>query len=138
MDRDMVKTITIVFGVVYFLVGVMGFIPGITPAANVTGMNTPGEGLELGLFGVNLMHNIAHLIFGIILVGGALAGGQALYMANRVMFVVFVVLIVAHFIMPVANMMAMNTADLFLHIVSALLTGYLGFVATREGRLVRS
>ena len=59
------------FGVVFLLVGILGFIPGITSDAPG---DFSGEGSEaelLGIFSVSILHNIVHLLFG--LVGLALA-----------------------------------------------------------------
>jgi hypothetical protein len=70
-ERDLLVTTAQLFGVVFLLVGILGFIPGITSDA-------PGEfagedsGAELlGIFQVSILHNIVHLLFG--LVGLALA-----------------------------------------------------------------
>jgi hypothetical protein len=70
-ERDLLTTTAQLFGVVFLLVGILGFIPGIT--SDAPGDFT-GEGSEaelLGIFNVSILHNIVHLLFGI--VGLALA-----------------------------------------------------------------
>jgi hypothetical protein len=70
-ERDLLVTTAQLFGVVFLLVGILGFIPGIT--SDAPGDFT-GEGSEaelLGIFKVSILHNIVHLLFG--LVGLALA-----------------------------------------------------------------
>ena len=70
-ERDLLVTTAQLFGVVFLLVGVLGFIPGITSDAPG---DFAGEGSEaelLGIFHVSILHNIVHLLFGI--VGLALA-----------------------------------------------------------------
>ena len=70
-ERDLLTTTAQLFGVVFLLVGVLGFIPGITSDAPG---DFAGEGSEaelLGIFSVSILHNIVHLLFG--LVGLALA-----------------------------------------------------------------
>ncbi|MDB5078798.1 MAG: hypothetical protein JWP00_722 [Chloroflexi bacterium] len=136
MDRSTVKTITLIFGIVYLAVGILGFIPGITQATSVTG-TSPNEGLLMGIFGVNLLHNLSHLLFAAILIGGALMD-EHVYTANKILFVVFVVLVISSFIDPVVDSLALNVPDLALHAGSALLTGYLGFLSNREARVARS
>ena len=88
-ERDLLVTTAQLFGVVFLLVGVLGFIPGITSDAPG---DFSGEGSEaelLGIFSVSILHNIVHLLFGI--VGLALArtaegartfliGGGAIYL----------------------------------------------------------
>ena len=70
-ERDLLTTTAQLFGVVFLLVGILGFIPGITSDAPG---DFSGEGSEaelLGIFNVSILHNIVHLLFGI--VGLALA-----------------------------------------------------------------
>ena len=56
----------LVFGIVFLLVGASGFIPGVTqPHSHPDVMVTAGLGLALGLFPVNVLHNLAHLLFGV-------------------------------------------------------------------------
>lgn len=52
-------------GAVFLLVGVLGFIPGIT--SNYDTLRFAGHGsaaLLLGIFQVSVLHNIVHLLFG--------------------------------------------------------------------------
>ena len=52
--------------IVFLLVGILGFIPGIT--SNFDDMKFAGEDSEaqlLGLFQVSILHNIVHLLFGV-------------------------------------------------------------------------
>ena len=129
MERSLIQKITLGFGIVYVLVGILGFIPGITvPAARFNAV--PGEGLLLGIFAVNVVHNLAHLLLGAILIGGGLAAGRAVAV-NKGMAVVFLVLTVASFIAPLVEGVNLNPPDTVLHLTSALLTGYLGFIAPR-------
>jgi hypothetical protein len=70
-ERDLLVTTAQLFGVVFLLVGILGFIPGITSDAPG---DFAGEGSEaelLGIFKVSILHNIVHLLFG--LAGLALA-----------------------------------------------------------------
>jgi hypothetical protein len=67
MRRSTIEKITTGFGIVYILIGILGFVPGITiPAPNPGPV--PGDGLLLGIFVVNLVHNIVHLALGAILI----------------------------------------------------------------------
>ena len=43
------RTVAVVFGAVYLLVGIVGFVP---------------ESPLLGLFEVNVLHNVVHILFG--------------------------------------------------------------------------
>lgn len=59
------RRFALVYGIVFLLVGVAGFIPGVTqPHSHPDVMVTAGLGLLMGLFPVNVLHNAAHLLFG--------------------------------------------------------------------------
>jgi hypothetical protein len=78
----MVRTFALVFGAIYVLVGILGFIPGLsTHPADAPHLTVEtGHGYLMGLFPINILHNIVHLIIG---VAGLLAsrslGGARLY-----------------------------------------------------------
>ena len=112
----MAQKITLVLGVVYVAVGILGFVPGITT-----------DGLLLGIFAVNALHNIAHLVIGAALIWGSMSA--AITTVNKVMAVVFGVLVIASFIAPVVEQLPLNPPDTVLHLASAAITAYLGFLA---------
>src|SRR3712207_2593955 len=65
-------------GAVFLLVGVLGFIPGIT--SNYEALSFAGHGsgaLLLGIFQVSILHNIVHLLFGIAGILMSRTNGQA-------------------------------------------------------------
>ena len=60
------RRFALIFGIVFLLVGIAGFIPGITTQhSHPDVMVTTGLGAVLGLFAVNVLHNAAHLVFGV-------------------------------------------------------------------------
>ena len=71
VERDLLTTTAQLFGVVFLLVGILGFIPGITSEAPGDFAGDGSEAELLGIFNVSILHNIVHLLFG--LVGLALA-----------------------------------------------------------------
>jgi hypothetical protein len=124
------QKISVGFGIFYLAIGVLGFIPGVTVATA-----QPGQGLLLGIFAVNALHNIVHLVAGAILVWAGLSR-DLVVTVNKVMAVVFAALVVVSFVAPVAEGVAINLPDTLLHLVSAALTGYLGFMADGTVRSV--
>ena len=124
-------------GIVFLAVGVLGFIPGIT-----TGYDTlqfashHSEAKLLGLFQVSILHNIVHLLFGIVgLVlartwSGArtyLLGGGAVYLALWILGLV-----------NGASWIPANNADDWLHFGLGVGLIGLGFATTRDARAVRT
>src|SRR5205823_9448982 len=59
-EVQMVKRVALIFGVVFILVGVLGFF---SMGGMQMGVEPPG--MELGLFPVNVLHNCVHVLFGI-------------------------------------------------------------------------
>lgn len=109
------RSVALGLGVFYVAIGVLGFVPGVT-----------NNGLLLGIFAVNTLHNVAHLIIGLVLVWGARSA--AVGSVLRAMSVVFAVLVVASFVAPVIEQLPLNPPDTILHLVSMLITGYFGFM----------
>jgi hypothetical protein len=64
-DRTTAQTLALVFGVVFLLVGILGFVPGITEDAPGSFAGEDSEGSILGVFQTSVLHNLAHLAFGI-------------------------------------------------------------------------
>jgi hypothetical protein len=55
-----------IYGIVFLIIGVGGFIPGLTQEHDHPNMAIDfASGMELGLFPVNGLHNIVHIAFGI-------------------------------------------------------------------------
>lgn len=79
----------LIVGIVFLLVGVLGFIPGITTGyGDLRWAGHHSEAMLLGLFSVSVLHNLVHLAFGVVgvvmarRVGGArayLIGGGLIY-----------------------------------------------------------
>ncbi|MEH0970733.1 DUF4383 domain-containing protein [Micromonospora sp. CPCC 205546] len=133
--RHPVRTAAQAVGVVFLLVGVLGFIPGIT--SNYDTMQFAGHesGAKLlGLFQVSILHNLVHLAFGVAglalarTVSGArtyLVGGGALYLVLWLYG-----LIVDH--ESAANFVPLNNADNWLHLFLGLGMIALGIALTRR------
>jgi hypothetical protein len=122
-ERPAARTIAKVMAVVFLLVGVLGFIPGITTDYDTMQFAGHDSGAKLlGAFQVSVLHNIVHLLFGIaglVLARRAdtarafLIGGGAIYLVLWLYG-----LIIDHG--SGANFVPMNTADNWLHLIIAV------------------
>ncbi|MFL5981667.1 MAG: DUF4383 domain-containing protein [Gaiellaceae bacterium] len=98
-ERSPIQTAALLVGVVFLLVGILGFIPGIT--SNYDDLKFVGHDSDaqlLGIFDTSILHNIVHLLFGV--AGIALArtydgarnfliGGGVIYLALFLYGVIF-------------------------------------------------
>ncbi|MEV7973550.1 DUF4383 domain-containing protein [Cellulomonas sp. NPDC089187] len=117
-----------IFGVVYLLVGIVGFF--ITSGVDFAGT----EGKTLIVFEVNPLHNIVHLLIGALLLGAAAASVKSAKAANTAVGAVYLVVgIIGLFLVgSSANILALNGADNVLHFGSAILLLAVGLGADRS------
>ncbi len=116
-DRTDIQKAALLFGVVFLVVGIAGFIPGITTDYDqLTTFDDEGAKV-LGLFGVNILENIAHLAFGV--AGLALASSWA---RSKNYFIwgglIYLVLWIYGLVIDKssdANFVPLDTADNWLH-----------------------
>ena len=135
--RTNVQKAAAIVGVVFLLVGVLGFIPGIT--TNFSDLSFAGHESDarlFGLFQVSILHNIVHLLFGIAGLALARTAAQA---RTYLVFggVIYLVLFVYGLIVgqeSAANFVPVNTADDILHLLLGIGMIGLGLALTRDRR----
>ena len=117
-----------VFGAVYVLVGLLGFA-----VTGGVGFIANEGGLLLGIFEVNPLHNVAHLLIGAALLIAGLSSASAAKATNTTVGAVYLLLgLVGFFIADSAlNILALNTADHFLHLASAIVLLGVGLTADK-------
>lgn len=127
----------LVFGVVYVLVGVVGFIPGLYthPATNAPHVDLTGAyGYLLGIFPVNWLHDVVHIVVGLAGIGAYASARSARYY-SRLLFVVFGILTIFGF-MPQANtlwgLIPLFGGDTWLHAATSVAGAFFGWVADED------
>ncbi|WP_165063159.1 DUF4383 domain-containing protein [Marisediminicola senii] len=135
MTRSPNRLLATVFGAVYLLVGLLGF----TVTGGVGMFSTDG-GLLLGLFEVNVFHNVAHLVIGAALLIAGLSTVPAARATNLTIGAAYLLLgIVGLFIIEsAANILAINAADNVLHFASAAVLLAVGLGADKGVRAARA
>ena len=135
MDRTPVQNVARLVGVVFLLVGVAGFIPGITTNLydGLEFAGADGTAELLGLFEVSVLHNIVHGLFGVAgLALAATASGARTYLigGGAVYLLLFVLGIAGG-----GDWIPVNDADNWLHVVLGAGMIGAGIVTTRESRI---
>lgn len=136
------RIFALVYGIVFLAVGIAGFVPGfVQPVGEMpqgsAGMETPhmqNVGLLFGLFPVNAMHNIVHLVFG---AWGLLATRSAraawIYACGvAVIYLVFGLMGMASGLQTAFSLVPLYGANVWLHLV--LFAGAAFFAITGRGK----
>jgi hypothetical protein len=130
-----VRQFALALGVVFILVGILGFFPGVNqmhhgadPDLKIT---DPGHGMLLGLFHVNVLHNAVHLLFGVLGIAMSRTFANARLYA-QIVAIAYGLLVVLGLIPAtryVFGLVPIEGWDVALHALIALVAAYFGFVA---------
>ncbi|MDQ1680123.1 MAG: hypothetical protein QOI42_982 [Frankiaceae bacterium] len=117
--RSVNRTAALIVGAVYLLVGIGGFF--VTKFEHFATYDT---GKLLGIFQINPLHNIVHIVIGLFLLGAA-RGHRGARRANTSVGAAYaLVFVLGLFLAPKtssANFLALNQADNGLHLATAVL-----------------
>ena len=138
MNRTPVQNVARLAGIVFLLVGIAGFVPGVTTNLydGLEFSGNEGDAELLGIFQVSVLHNIVHGLFGI--AGLALAatasgartfllGGGAVYVALWLLGIV-----------GGADWIPANDADNWLHLALGVAMVAAGVLLTRGRTAART
>jgi hypothetical protein len=129
-DRALVQTLTLIVGVIFVVVGVLGFVPGVTTHYGDLSFAGHDSGAKLlGVFQVSVLHNLVHIAFGV--VGIVLAKAPD---SSRLYLIGGGIVYLALWVLGVANgasWIPANTADNWLHFGLGIGMIGLGYASTR-------
>src|SRR5947208_2481488 len=134
-----VRRFAMVFGVVFLLVGAMGFVPQLLwhPVGGHEGHAirvNAFEGYLLGLFHVNVLHSLVHVLFGVMGIAMARSFDSARLYA-RIVAVGYGLLTIMGLIPgldTVFGLIPIHGNDVWLHAAIALVAAYFGFAGARD------
>ena len=134
--QDLLRLAARVVGVVFLLVGVLGFVPGVTTDYDqLSFAGHDSMAMLLGVFMVSVLHNVVHLLFGVVgLASARTARGARLFLvAGGVVYLVLWLygLLIDHG--SDANFVPVNTADNWLHLGLGVGMIALGLLTARAG-----
>lgn len=111
------RTVAAVLGVVYLAAGVAGFVTA-SPL--------------FGLFEVNVLHNVVHLVFGAALLYGVMNTAMATNI-NRTVGIILVVLGILGFVIPDGlGLVPLGGYDIWLHLASGIVLLAISMMGSRE------
>jgi hypothetical protein len=124
----MAKTLAIVFGIIFVLVGLLGWVPNPLVGAGA-------------IFDTNHAHDLVHLVFGIILLGAGLRMPAQSAMWLKILGIAYLLLAVLGFLLvpnggSLLGLVTTNVADHLLHIVLGVVLLVAGFVAEGSKSIV--
>lgn len=135
MTKSPNRLVGIIFGAVFILVGLLGF----TATPTIGWVATEG-GLLIGVFEVNPLHNVIHVIIGAALLIAGLAGVTAAKATNATIGAIYLLLgIIGFFIMDTQfNYLALNTNDHFLHLATAIVLLVVALAADKTAKQAKT
>ncbi|GAA4282967.1 DUF4383 domain-containing protein [Brevibacterium daeguense] len=133
--RSPIQYVALLYGVVFLLAGLLGFIPGVTTnydALSIAGHDS--EAMLLGIFQVSILHNAVHLLYGVV---GAMVWRSSRSSRTYLLWggLIYAVLWIYGLIIDLdsqANFVPLNTADNWLHLVLAVSMVALSFLPVKE------
>ena len=132
--RTPVQAVAMLVGATFLLVGILGFIPGIT--THYGDLSFAGEDSRsklLGIFQTSILHNIVHLLFGVagLWLARTWAGARTYLIGGGIVYLALWLL----GIVGGADWVPADTADNWLHFALGAGMVALGFVTTRGGEM---
>lgn len=115
----MAKTLAIIFGIIFVLVGLLGFV------------GNPLVGMD-AFFAANMLHNLVHLVLGLILLYVAFwSSAQSVLWLKIIGWVYLVVAILGFLLVSgtgnLLGLITINAADDWLHLVLAIILLVVGY-----------
>jgi hypothetical protein len=125
---SLARTVAAVLGVVYVLVGVLGFVPALVTGGAPADMPS-ATGSLIGVFPINVLHNVVHLAIGAALLYGATATPAAI-MVSKVVGVVYLLVGLAGLVSSDGfGLLPLGGLDIALHLATGAVLTYIGFFA---------
>jgi arginine exporter protein ArgO len=133
-DQAPIQKAAMLFGIVFLLVTILGFIPGVTSDYDrLTEFGDVGAKV-LGIFGVNWLENVVHLLYGVL--GLALVrswnGSRAYFIGGGLVYLAVWLYGLLIDLDSSANIIGVNSAANWLHFVIGLTMLLIGFVLGRD------
>ncbi|HEY8312555.1 MAG TPA: DUF4383 domain-containing protein [Candidatus Baltobacteraceae bacterium] len=123
-----------IFGIIYIIVGILGFVPGISPphpAGSPPLVLGQFYNDELGIFTVNWLHSVVHILIGIwgLAAAGTFVSGRNFFKAQTWIFAILFILGIIPATNTVFGLVPLFGWDLGLHLITVIVAAYFGYGA---------
>jgi len=131
------RSFALVFGIVFLLAGASGFIPAMLQPVpvNAPPLTVPmGYGLVMGLLPVNVLHNLVHVLFGILGVA-AFSGFFSPRVYAQTVAVAYGLLVILGLLPATYTLFGLVPIygnDVWLHLALGVVAAYFGFMPPAE------
>ncbi|MBE0010733.1 MULTISPECIES: DUF4383 domain-containing protein [unclassified Arthrobacter] len=134
VTRELVRTGSMGLGVVFLLLGVLAFVPGLTTQYGSLAFASGSEALLFGVFQVSILLNIVYLIVGAagIIMSRDSRGSRNFLLGSGALFLIMWIYGVVIDLGSTANFLSFNAAGNWLHLILALVAG--GIALTHMAR----
>lgn len=127
----------LIVGIIYVLIGVLGFIPALIVAPTAAAPDLAVEsfyGYLMGLFPINVLHNIVHLLVGVLGIAAYRSFSNARLFSRGL--AIFYGLLAIMGLFPVLNttfgLIPIFSHDVWLHALTAVAAAYFGWAPDRS------
>jgi hypothetical protein len=130
-------TAAVVFGIVFTLAGLSGLVAAPPPPGAPPLAIEHGHGLALGIFPVNTLHNVVHLLFGVLgfaAARGAILSARGYFQLVAISYALLTLLGLIPATQTTFGLVPIWGADVWLHLGLAAVAAYFGFGARVPAR----
>jgi hypothetical protein len=135
MTARHIRYFALVYGIVFLLVGIAGFVPGLVapPEEGRDLAIATGFGRLFDLFPVNVLHNLVHVAFGIwgIAAYRTFSASRTYARAVAVIYGVLTVMGLIPVLATTFGLIPLYGHDVWLHALLAIVAAYFGWTAVR-------
>jgi Domain of unknown function (DUF4383) len=134
-ERTPVQSVAMLVSIVFILVGILGFIPGITTNLDDITFSGNDSGAELlGIFQVSILHNIVHGLFGIVglFLSRTISGARTFLIGGGIIYLVLFLYGILIGDDSGANVVPIDNQDDILHLLLGIGMIAVGYVLGRE------
>lgn len=126
------RIVAVVSGVVFVLVGILGFIPGISPMADMVQGMEVADAAVLGLVPVNAVANIVHILLGGILLYASTSSSMAILILKVFGLAYLLLGVIGLFAPEGFGIMPLGGGEMVVHFLTAIVFLVVGFMMPGE------